>query len=260
MNMAGTSTSEAGHSYSSLDLYDDTFLYDLVHDPFATGEILQFFKDTAADFGPAVLELACGTGNILIPLAESGVDIFGIDISDKMLSTCRRKAGEHGVKVHIQKGDMRSFELDRKFPLIYIAGNSFQHLDTIRDVSECFESIRRHLEPDGRLLIEVFNPYLPLLLREMGKRFVVGTFGEHVLTEDVFYDAATQKSTFNWHFRHRPTNREKTLTFTMRQFFPREFDSLFTLHGFRIEKKFGDFDRSEFTSGSPSQIVIAIMQ
>jgi len=258
--MAGTSTTEPGHSHSSLDLYDDTFLYDLVHDPLATGEILQFFKDTAAEFGPSVLELASGTGNILIPLVESGVDVFGIDISDKMLSTCRRKAAERGVKIHIQKGDMRSFELGRKFRLIYIAGNSFQHLDTIQDVSECFESIRRHLEPDGRLLIEVFNPYVPLLVREMGKRFVVGSFGDYVLTEDVFYEASKQKSTFNWHFWHRPTDREKTLTFTMRQFFPQEFDSLFALHGFRIEHKFGDFDRSEFTSGSPSQIVIASMK
>lgn len=258
--MAGTTLSETGHSHSSLDLYDDTFLYDLVHDPFATGEILDFFKETVAEYGPSVLELASGTGNILIPLAESGVDIFGIDISDKMLSTCRRKASERGVKVGVQKGDMRAFDLDRKFDFIYIAGNSFQHLDAIRDVSECFECIRRHLEPDGRLLIEVFNPYVPLLVREMGKRFVVGSFDDHVLTEDVFYDAATQKSTFNWHFWHRPTDREKTLTFTMRQFFPQEFDSLFDLHGFRIENKFGDFDRSEFTSGSPSQIVIAVQK
>jgi len=255
--MAGSSISEIGHSLSSLDLYDDTFLYDLVHGPLATGEILQFFKDTTAEFGPSVLELASGTGNILIPLAESGVDVFGIDISDKMLSTCRRKAAEREVKVRVQKGDMRSFDLDRTFRFIYIAGNSFQHLDTIRDISECFESIRRHLEPDGHLLIEVFNPYVPLLVREMGKRFVVGSFDDYVLTEDVFYDAATQKSTFNWHFWHRPTDREKTLTFSMRQFFPQEFDSLFALHGFRIENKFGDFNRSGFTSGSPSQIVIA---
>lgn len=246
-----------GHLPPSMDLYDDAFLYDLAHGRFATGDVLQFFKEVSAEYGNPVLELACGSGNILIPLAENGVDIYGLDISDKMLSACRKKASERGVSVHIQKGDMRSFEMDAKFRLIYIAGNSFQHLDTIGDISECFASIRRHLEADGRLLIEVYNPYVPLLVREMGKRFVVGSFDEYVLTEDVFYDAATQKSTFNWHFWHRPTDREKTLSFTMRQFFPQEFDSLFALHGFKIEHKFGDFDRSAFDSGSASQIVIA---
>jgi len=246
-----------GHLPPSMDLYDDAFLYDLAHGRFATGDVLQFFKEVSAEYGDPVLELASGSGNILIPLAENGVDIYGLDISDKMLSACRKKASERGVSVHIQKGDMRSFEMDAKFRLIYIAGNSFQHLDTIGDISECFASIRRHLESDGRLLIEVYNPYVPLLVREMGKRFVVGSFDEYVLTEDVFYDAASQKSTFNWHFWHRPTDREKTLSFTMRQFFPQEFDSLFALHGFKIEHKFGDFDRSAFDSGSASQIVIA---
>lgn len=255
--MAWNSTTGAGHLQSSFDLYDDTFLYDLVHDPFASGQILQFFKDSAAEYGPSVLELACGTGNILIPLAEAGVDISGLDISDSMLSTCRRKAAEKNVAISVTKGDMRSFRVDRKFDLIYVAGNSFQHLHSTGEVTECFESAKLHLADGGRFLVEVYNPYVPMLVREMGKRFVVGSFGDYVLTEDVNYDAALQQSEFHWHFWHRPSDREKTLSFTMRQFFPQEFDSLFELHGFRIEHKFGDFDRSEFTSSSASQIVIA---
>lgn len=240
-----------------MDLYDDAFLYDLVHGQFATGDVLHFFKDISAEYGSPVLELACGTGNILVPLAESGVEIYGLDIADKMLSTCRRKAAEREIKIQVQKGDMRSFDLGRKFPFIYIAGNSLQHLNTIGEITECFESVKRHLDTGGRFLVEVFNPYLPMLVREMGKRFEVGSFGDYNLTEDANYDAATQKSEFNWHFRHRPSDRERTLSFTMRQFFPQEFDSLFELHGFRIERKFGDFDRSDFDSGSASQIVIA---
>jgi SAM-dependent methyltransferase len=240
-----------------MDLYDDAFLYDLAHGQFATGEIFKFFNDLSIEYGSPVLELACGSGNILIPLAENGIDIFGLDISDKMLRECRRKAANRNVVIHIQKGDIRSFDLDRKFRFIYIAGNSLQHLTTIHDISACFNSVRRHLEEDGKLMIEVFNPYIPLLVREMGKRFAIGSFGDYDLTEDANYDAASQLSDFNWHFRHRPSDREKIISFTMRQFFPQEFDSLFELHGFRIEHKFGSFDRSDFVSGSPAQIVIA---
>lgn len=258
--MAGPSRIAAGHSTSLLDLYDDTLLYDLVHGPFASGEILQFFIDAAAEFGPSLLELACGTGNILIPLTKAGVDVFGLDISDRMLSACRRKAAEQNVAINVRKGDMRSFRVGRKFGLIYIAGNSFQHLYTGTDVSECLECVKIHLEAGGRLIVEIYNPYVPLLGREMGKRFVVGAFGDYVLTEDVNYDAALQLSEFHWHFWHRPSDREKTLSFMMRQFFPQEFESLFELHGFTMEQKFGDFDRSGFESSSASQIVIASLK
>jgi SAM-dependent methyltransferase len=243
-----------------MNLYDDAYLYDLVHGDFAEDEIARFFIESTEQYGSPVLELACGTGNILIPLAEAAVDIFGLDISDKMLAACRRKAAERDVKIHVGKGDMRGFDLDRKFRLIYIAGNSLQHLNSIEEISSCFESVRQHLEPDGRFLVEVFNPYIPLLVREMGKRYMVGSFGDHVLTEDVNYDSATQISHINWHFWHRPDDRERTLSFSMRQFFPQELDSLFVLHGFQIEHKFGEFDRSEFTGGSPAQIVIATLK
>lgn len=240
-----------------MDLYDDVFLYDLVHGSFAEPEIARFFIDSAKEFGQPVLELASGSGNILIPLAEAGIDIQGIDISDQMLRACKGKAAERKTKVKIAKGDIRGFELDRQFSLIYIAGNSLQHLNTVDEISACFRSVRRHLEANGRFILEVFNPYIPLLVREMGKRSVIGEFGEYVLTEDASYDAASQISTFNWHFWHRPTDSEKTLTFSMRQFFPQELDSLLLLNGFEIESKFGDFERSAFESTSIAQIVVA---
>lgn len=240
-----------------MDLYDDVFLYDLVHRPLADPDVFSFFHNAVQQYGQPVLELASGSGNILIPLAESGIDITGIDLSDSMLTACRRKAAERNLKVKIEKGDMRKFDLGRKFPLIYIAGNSLQHLNTIGEISECFANVQRHLEPGGRLLVEVFNPYIPLLSREMGRRYTVGEFADFELTEDVDYDAATQISRINWHFRHQSHGSEKTLSFTMRQFFPQEFDSLFGLHGFKIEHKFGDFDGSGFRSNSPAQIVIA---
>lgn len=242
---------------TGMDLYDDVFLYDLVHGPFAEPEIASFFIESALEFGQPVLELASGSGNILIPLAEAGIDVQGIDISDKMLQACRQKAAERKVKVHIAKGDIRGFDLGRRFPLIYIAGNSLQHLNTVGEISACFNSVKDHLTENGRFIIEVFNPFVPLLVREMGKRSVIGEFGEFVLTEDASYDAATQISTFNWHFWHRPTDSEKTLTFSMRQFFPQEFDSLLVLNGFEIECKFGDFERSAFESASIAQIVVA---
>lgn len=240
-----------------MDLYDDAFLYDLVHGPIAEAEIVGFLLDYCKVYGSPVLELASGTGSILLPIAEAGIEIRGIDLSENMLQACRRKAAERGIKAKVTKGDIRDFSLGHRYPLIIILGNSFQHLNSLPEISAFFESVKRHLEPDGRLLIEVFNPYIPLLNREMGIRYVVGEFDGHILTEDVNYDQATQVTNLNWHFLHRASGRERSLSFSMRQFFPQEFDELISLHGFEIEDKFGDFDRSPFVSGSPAQLVVA---
>ena len=240
-----------------MNLYDDPFLYDLVHGNFADAETFRFYSKQIERFGSPVLELACGSGHILVPLAEKGVEIVGIDMSDEMLVACRRKADERNVKVRVQKGDMREFELHQKFMLIYAAGNSFQHINKIEEISACFACVKRHLAPGGRFIVEVFNPYIPLLVREAERRFMMGEFGDFVLSEDVNYDAATQINHINWHFWHRPTNKVKTLSFAMRQFFPQELDAFFAYNGFFIEQKFGDLDGLQFTSNSRKQVVIA---
>ena len=239
------------------NLYEDVELYDLVNGSFAEGAMLNFYDRQISLCGAPVLELACGSGHVLIPLAEKGVEIYGLDISEEMLGACQRKAAARAVKIEIQTGDMRCFELGREFNFIFIANNSFQHLSENEDVSDCLACVKRHLAPGGKFVVEVLNPYIPLLIRERGKRFVVGEFGEYVLTEDVNYQVASQINQKNWHFWHRPTDTVKTLVYSLRQFFPKEFDALFEFNGFRIEKKFGDFDESAFADDSIRQIVVA---
>ena len=238
------------------NLYDDAFLYDLVHGEFADAETFDFYHRQIALYGSPVLELACGSGQILIPLAEKKIEIFGLDVSGAMLGACRRKALKRNVKVEIQSGDMRSFELKRKFKTILIAGNSLPHLTGNRDVFACLDCVKRHLAPGGKFIVEILNPFVPLLSREPGKKFMVGEFGEFVLTEDADYSAATRIIHKNWHFWHRPSDKITTISFSQRQFFPRECDALFQYKGFRIDKKFGDFDESAFSGDSPKQIFV----
>ena len=243
-----------------MDLYDDVFLYDLVHGDFADPQTFDFYLKQTEISGSPVLELACGSGHILIPLAKNGVEIVGLDNSAEMISACERKASEQNIKIQILYGDMRKFELGREFKLIFIAGNSLQHLGTIDELSACFDCVKRHLAPDGKFVVEVFNPFIPLLVREQGKRYMIGEFGDHVLSEDVNYDAAAQISYINWHFWHRPSNKEKKLSFKMRQFFPQEIDLAFNCHGFVIDHKFGDFDEMKFNGNSTKQIIVAGLQ
>ncbi|HEX8396461.1 MAG TPA: class I SAM-dependent methyltransferase [Pyrinomonadaceae bacterium] len=242
-------------------LYDDSIFYDLVHGEFAPPETLAFYEDKIALYGSPVLELACGSGAYVIPLAEKGVDVVGIDISDEMLSRAKEKAAARNVSLDLRKGDIRDFELNQKFPLILLLGNSLQHLLTREDVEKCFAAVKQHLTPNGRFIIEVFNPSLKILTRPADENVLDSEYeteaGKMTLIGRVNYDAATQINHIAWIYQNVMTGKSKHFSFAMRQFFPQEFDALLHYNGFQIEQKFGNRDGSPFESSSLRQIVVA---
>jgi ubiquinone/menaquinone biosynthesis C-methylase UbiE len=243
------------------NLYENSWLYDLIHDKAPDSREVNFYERQIERYGSPVLELACGSGNYLVTLSQSDVEISGLDISGDMLHAAERRAENRNIETNLINADMRDFELNQKFALIFIAGNSLQHLNTREDVEACFASVKRHLQPHGKFIVEVFNPSLSLLNRNPNERFYFGEYesedGKYELSENVRYDAATQLNYLQWHYKNQSMQEAETVTFTMRQFFPQELDALFVYNGFRVENKFGNFDESEFTGTSPKQIVVA---
>lgn len=243
------------------NLYENDWLYDLVHEKSADSEQIAFYQRQIEKFGQPVLELACGTGNFLVTLSEKNLEVSGLDNSDQMLHAAEKRAKKQQTESNMINADMRKFDLGQKFKLIFIAGNSLQHLSTIEDIESCFASVKEHLLPNAKFIAEVFNPSLELLSRDPNERFFVGEYktadGRVVVTENVFYDSATQINHINWHYKNQYINEKHTVNFTMRQFFPQELDYLFTTNGFQIEQKFGNFDESDFNGKSPKQIIIA---
>ncbi|HEY0427588.1 MAG TPA: class I SAM-dependent methyltransferase [Pyrinomonadaceae bacterium] len=243
------------------NLYENSWLYDLIHDKAPDSQEVAFYEKQIRQYGSPVLELACGSGNYLVTLSNKDIDISGIDISDDMLHAAEKRAEEQNTETNLINADMRDFDLRQKFALVFIAGNSLQHLNTYEDVKMCFSSVKRHLKPGGKFIVEIFNPSIRLLNRNPDERFFVGEYktenGWVVITENVRYDAASQINYLQWHYKNQFMKEAQTVSFTMRQFYPQEFDLLFELNDFRIERKFGDFDESEFTSTSPKQIVVA---
>ncbi len=244
-----------------MNLYEHLWLYDLVHAKPSDSEQIAFYESVIQHFGQPVLELAVGTGNYLVTLSESDFDIYGTEKFEESLNAARAKAESRNVETNLYNADMRNFNLNQKFKLIFAAGNSLQHLKTIADVQSCFASVKRHLLPNGRFLVEVFNPSVELLSRNPNQRYFVGEYrtdeGWIVLHTNVRYDSATQINYIDWHYKNQYHKEEQTVSFSMRQFFPQELDTLFSYNGFRIEHKFGNFDESPFTANSPKQIIIA---
>ena len=243
-------------------LYSDAQRYDLVEGAYATGDFLDFYKRQIARYGEPVLELACGSGRLTIPLAEAGVKITGLDISEEMLNLATLKASERGVKIPIVRGDICSFNLGKEFKFIFIPAQSLTHLHKREEIEDCFSCVRRHLAEDGRFLVELFNSSVKLLARDSDHRYVIGEYedsngdGRVFVTEEVMYDAVTQINHIRWFFRSEGDEEAAVLSFEMRQFFPQEIDALLWYNGFLIEHKYGSYDEKEFCSGSPKQLIV----
>jgi len=232
------------------DIYDrmNTFSFDL-----------DFYRKWCRHSPGPILELCCGTGRLTIPLKTSGLDIMGLDCSDSMLDTARRKAAAEGVDLELVKADMRTFDLQRRFSTIFIPFNSLQNTYSVADLELVFANVKAHLSPGGVFLFDVFNPSIRFMVereneRKEALRFHLDDGREIVVMERCRYDAASQVNRAVWYFTINNVEREERLD--MRCFFPLEMDALLKYNGFAIVKKFGSFEEAPFESGSQKQIYV----
>ena len=126
--------------------YSHARLYDLMFPGRAPA--VDFYRGTADRQGGSVLELGCGTGHLLIPIASDGHPCVGLDLSPDMLAEARRKAQDRGVEVEWVQGDMRSFDLGRTFDLVVIAANSLLHLHEAEDLVSCIFTLTEDLDAE----------------------------------------------------------------------------------------------------------------
>ena len=223
---------------------------------------IPFWLNQAGKFGGPILELACGTGRVSLPLAKAGFAVTGVDISDSMLGEARKKAAAEDVAIEWLKGDVRSFNLGRKFPLVIFPFNTIAVMHEIEDFEACLGSAKRDLAPGGRFIIDVFNPSLDILRRDPNQRFPHCEYpdpdgqGNVVVMESSAYDAACQINRVQLFFTLPGRAKEVVEEFTVRVYFPRELDALLKYNGLTMESKFGNYDESPFTAASPKQLII----
>lgn len=210
-----------------------------------------FYLEAARRAGGRVLEMACGSGRLTIPIAQSGIDIVGADLSPSMLDMARAKALRAGVQVEFVEADMRDFELPGKFSAILIPGNSLLHLFSIDDLKQCLAGVRRHLAPGGRLVFDISKWDLALLARDPSQRYPVLKANGISIEETATYDAAAQVRDIVWHF-----SDSRVIEYRLRVIFPQELLLLLEVAGFRVEARYGEFTREPFESSSPRQVYV----
>ena len=132
--------------------------YDALAPPDAVGDV-EFFRSMIAADGEPALEIACGTGRLLLQYVAEGFDVEGVDLSAEMLEVCARKARQSGLDVTLHRQAMQELDLARRFRTLFIPYFTFQLLTQDEDIAAALQRFREHLEPAGQLLLPLFLPF-----------------------------------------------------------------------------------------------------
>lgn len=252
---------------SEQDYVDFAEYYDFDH---AITFDINFYLDCARRAGSPILELACGTGRVLIPIAQAGFEIYGIDISANMLDVCRRAVREQGLeeRVFLTEADMAGFNLLRKeFALAFLALRSFMHLLTRERQQSCLNSLREHLRPCGTLVIDVIAPDNEHLAVKPSESFtVVREFelpdGNRVLRKQrlAAHDRSRQVRRFDFLFEEYDPDGSlvnyRLVPLQTRYIFFDEMIELLEREGFDVTAVFRDYDKNPY-DGTGEMIVVA---
>jgi SAM-dependent methyltransferase len=249
----------------------DTFAdyYDHVY-PYRERPDIQFYVDLARSSQGPVMEMGCGTGRVLIPCARSGAVMVGADISRAMLDVCRRKMALESpdvqARVELRVADMRDFDVDRRFALIILPFRSFQHLETVAEQSAALGCLKRHLAPGGRLVLDLFNPSIPLLgderwlaeplvepeVRMPDGRMLVRSLrvvGRDFLNQVQELEIAHE---ITWPDGRRARD---VATTRLRYLFRYEAEHLLAREGLTVEALYGSYDRSPYGATYPGELI-----
>jgi SAM-dependent methyltransferase len=199
--------------------------------------------------GGRALEFAIGTGRVALPLAARGVAVVGIELSAAMVEQLRRKPGGDALDVAI--GDMRTTQVEDRFTLVYLVFNTIMNVMTQDGQVACFENAARHLQPGGCFVVEVMVPDLRRL--PPGERVrAFATDPTHLGFDE--YDLATQAAASHHHYLEDGAWRSFTMPF--RYVWPAELDLMARLAGMTLRARWGDWDRSPFTSDSRKHVSV----
>jgi SAM-dependent methyltransferase len=216
--------------------------------PEVVDPVVDFLADLAG--GGAALELGIGTGRIAIPLAERGVRVHGIDLSEAMVARLKAKPGSEDVDVTI--GDFATTTVDGTFSVAYLVFNTIMNLTTQDEQVACFQNVAAHLEPGGYFVIEVGVPELQRLPR--GETFLVFDVSEdHVGIDE--YDVAHQ-GLVSHHFQRRADGSFERSSGPFRYVWPAELDLMARIAGLTLRKRWGGWKREPFTSESTKHVSV----
>lgn len=254
------------HSYKvSAEYYDAAYAVkaDLVD--------LPFYLELAKKSRGPVLEIGCGTGRILLPIARAGISIHGVDGSAAMLKILKSRIAaespEIRKRIHLRKGDMRRFRLGRKFPLVLMPFRPLQHMHTVPDQVAALRTAAAHLDRRGLFAFDVFYPKFEMIYARIGEEIPEMQWDlaaePRKIVRRFFRKDAVDKihQTFDLTFIFRTYEgqkivREQSERLRMSYFTYPHLRALFLMAGLEPVAEYGAFDKRPLDNSSDQMIFL----
>ena len=244
--------------------------YDLWPPPF---DDIPFYKDSISSPNAAILELGCGTGRVLVPLAGSCGYIHGVDTSAAMLSICKQRLAKAGVpsdKARVELADIADCDLNQTFDLIIAPYRVFQNLETDGQVDGFFRSVRKHLTADGSCILNVFKPLkspdeLAKLWSSDKEKFCWEHVieGQRIVCHEKWPRMNRQKLMLYPEFIYRIyegdiVKQKVVFKFVMRFYYAEQFEKLIADHDFTIINRWGGYAGEAYGEGNELVIEFSV--
>ncbi len=224
---------------------------------------VSFYQSLAEYHGNTVLELGCGTGRVAVPLAQSGLQVTGVDINDAMLAVAKQRMGaRRGLT--LKQGDMTRLDLKQTYALVTVPLGGVQHLGTVDDFADAIAVIGRHLAPGGVAVIDIeaphrddFEPTPQPLVEHWTKPW--GDGGQVSKFVSIESHPAESMKDITWHFDIASKTgalRRITASFAFRTITLPEVTLAGRLAGLRTIAAFGDYEFTPFDDGSERMVVL----
>ncbi len=225
--------------------------YDATYADLARASVVDPMVDLLAELASdeAALEFAVGTGRIALPLSARGIAVQGIELSPDMVEQLRRKPGADAVRVTV--GDMTTTRLADSFGLVYLVANSIMNVTTQEEQLAVFSNAAAHLVPGGRFVVELMVPRVPV--PAVARVFTLDP--DHVGIET--FDDLVEQISWSHHWME-VDGRLVRHAAPYRYVWPSELLLMAKIAGFELESRWGDWDRSPFTSKSATQVSVFV--
>jgi SAM-dependent methyltransferase len=239
--------------------YDDQVarLYDWEHDPYQ--DDIEVFIALARRFGGPVLELACGTGRLLAPLAQAGLECTGVDTEPAMLARARQRLARLGLTARLVEQDMARLQLEQKFRTILLVLDSFGLLVDQADQLAAVRAARQHATHDARLILDLSNGNLrgggePV--EELLHHLTAGSITKWVVRRANPAEQLDQLLCFYDELEDGLVKRT-VVQFRLRWFTRFELELLLDKAGWQVEELYGDYGLEPYGPTSERLIVVA---
>jgi SAM-dependent methyltransferase len=225
-----------------------------------------FYCGLIRDDARSLLELACGTGTITIPMARRLAEhagttarVVGVDESEKMLVMARR----NGPNVDWIRGDMRAPPVQGPFDLVVCCFHGYQLLLADEDLLQAFRAVRALLSPNGIYAFDIYQPNLQFLNGSHADRPVRAFSDPQARRLEVRergeYDPSSRILVTDWRLVQQGSPDGEPIArmrVSMRQYFPEEIERMLDDAGLAMRERYGNYDRSPFTASSKRQVIV----